>query len=109
MLKEVQFIVNTWTLTEKAKKALDEVVKSLAAFPHVNLEVQGHTDISGRHTWNDTLAQNRAQAVVDYFVFKGLDKDRFTAKGYGPDMPKYDNKTFDGRVQNRRVELIRLN
>ena len=109
VLNEVQFIVNTWTLTEKAKKALDEVTKSLAAFPHVNLEVQGHTDISGRRGWNDTLSQNRAQAVVDYFATKGLDKDRFTAKGYSSDKPKYDNKTFEGRVMNRRVELIRLN
>lgn len=109
ILKEVQFIVNTWTLTEKAKKALDEVSKSLAAFPHVNLEVQGHTDTSGKPEWNRELAQNRAQAVVDYFVTKGLDKGRFTAKGYGPDMPKYDNKTFEGRVQNRRVELVRTN
>jgi outer membrane protein OmpA-like peptidoglycan-associated protein len=109
VLNEVQFIVNTWTLTEKAKKSLDEVIKSLAAFPHVNLEVQGHTDMSGRRGWNDTLSQNRAQAVVDYFATKGLDKDRFTANGYSWDKPKYDNKTFEGRVLNRRVELIRQN
>jgi outer membrane protein OmpA-like peptidoglycan-associated protein len=109
VLTEVQFIVNTWTLTDKAKKSLDEVVKSLAAFPHVNLEVQGYTDISGRKTWNDTLSQNRAQAVVDYFVTKGLDRDRFTAKGFGSENPKYDNKTVEGRVKNRRVEMIRLN
>lgn len=109
VLKEVQFIVNTWTLTEKAKKTLDDVSKSLAAFPHVNLEVQGHTDTSGKLEWNRELSQKRAEAVVEYFVTKGLDKGRFTAKGYGPDTPKYDNKTFEGRVQNRRVELVRLN
>ena len=109
ILREVQFVVNTWTLTEKAKKALAEVAKSLAAFPHVQLEVQGHTDTSGKREWNDTLAQRRAEAVRDNLIANGIEASRLTAKGYGPDKPKYDNATAEGRSQNRRVELVRLN
>jgi outer membrane protein OmpA-like peptidoglycan-associated protein len=108
VLREVQFVVNTWTLTSKAKKALDEVAASLKAFPHVKLEIQGHTDSSGKPEWNRELSQNRAQAVVDYFVAAGLDRSRFMAKGYGPDVPRYDNSTTEGRVMNRRVEMVRM-
>lgn len=109
ILREVQFVVNTWTLTSKAKTALDEVAKSLAAFPHVQIEVQGHTDSSGKREWNDTLSTNRAKAVYDYFISKGIEASRLTYKGYGPDKPKYDNATAEGRAQNRRVELVRMN
>ena len=105
----MQFIVNTWTLTEKAKTALAEVAKSLAAFPHVQLEVQGHTDTSGKAEWNDTLAQRRAEAVRDNLISNGIEASRLTAKGYGSTKPKYDNATAEGRAQNRRVELVRLN
>ncbi len=109
ILREVQFVVNTWTLTEKAKTALAEVAKSLAAFPHVKIEVQGHTDSSGKREWNDKLSSERANTVREFLVANGVDASRLTSKGYGPDKPKYDNATAEGRAQNRRVELVRMN
>ncbi len=105
----ITFAVNSANLTDASKASLDKVVESLQAVPHVKLEIQGHTDSSGGHDLNMELSQKRAQAVVDYFVSKGVDANRLTAKGYGPDRPKYDNKTKEGRDKNRRVEMVRLN
>ncbi len=109
VLVGVTFAVNSARLTEAAKVELDKVVESLKALPHIRLEIQGHTDISGSHDHNMSLSQQRAESVVEYFVEKGVDRARLTAKGYGPDKPKFDNKTEEGRKKNRRVEMVRLN
>jgi outer membrane protein OmpA-like peptidoglycan-associated protein len=109
VLVGVTFAVNSARLTDQAKEELDKVVESLKAIPHIRLEIQGHTDISGSHDHNMKLSQQRAESVVEYFVENGVDRSRLTAKGYGPDKPKFDNKTADGRKKNRRVEMVRLN
>ncbi len=109
VLVGVTFEVNSARLTEDSRDELDKVVESLEALPHVKLEVQGHTDNTGSRDWNMELSQMRAEAVRDYFIEQGVSPDRLVAKGYGPDQPKYDNATAEGRQKNRRVELERLN
>ena len=109
ILVGVTFPVNQATLTGQSKTELDKVVESLKALPHVKLEVAGHSDISGKRDHNMELSQSRAEAVRNYFIQQGVAPERLVAKGYGPDKPKYDNATADGRKKNRRVELIRLN
>ena len=109
VLVGVSFAINSARLTSEAEKALDKVVESLKALPHVRLEIQGHSDASGSRDYNMELSQKRAQSVVDYFTGKGISPSRLIAKGYGPDKPKYDNKTAEGRAKNRRVEMVRLN
>ncbi len=109
VLVGVTFPVNQATLTPESKEQLDKVVESLKALPHVKLEIAGHTDNSGSREYNIELSQRRAESVRDYFIEQGIDPDRLIAKGYGPDNPKYDNSTAEGRSKNRRVELIRLN
>ncbi len=67
--------------------------------------VGGHTDDTGNAAGNQSLSQERAQAVVDYLAGKGLDAARFTAVGYGSARPVADNSTAAGQAQNRRVEF----
>jgi len=109
ILVGVVFPVNAANLDDQAKAYLDGVVKSLQALPHVKVEVQGHTDVSGNRDKNIALSLKRAQSVADYFASQGIDAGRLEVKGYGPDKPKFDNATAEGRKQNRRVELKRLN
>ena len=78
---------------------------SLLAHPDVRVEVAGHTDITGRHSYNMRLSQQRAQAVKAYLARRGVEPSRMVAVGYGPDQPIADNGTPEGRAQNRRVEL----
>jgi outer membrane protein OmpA-like peptidoglycan-associated protein len=109
VLDGIRFRVNSAELNQSSKEVVDKMVAALKALPHVKVEVQGHTDISGTREWNMELSQMRAQSVVDYMIESGIDPSRLIAKGYGPDQPKFDNKTEDGRRNNRRVEVVRLN
>jgi outer membrane protein OmpA-like peptidoglycan-associated protein len=90
---------------KKSFKILDVVASVILANPHIEVEVQGHTDDSGTREHNLELSQERAESVVAYLVEQGVEPERLTAKGYGPDEPIADNATKKGRAQNRRVEF----
>jgi outer membrane protein OmpA-like peptidoglycan-associated protein len=72
----------------------------------VKVEVAGHTCNIGTDEYNMGLSQRRADAVRNYLISQGIPADRLTAKGYGESQPTADNSTREGRVQNRRVELV---
>lgn len=86
-------------------------VKKLADFmkeyPQTTVEVGGHTDNTGAASTNRKLSQARADAVRKIMIDKyGVEANRVTAKGYGPDKPIADNGTKEGRDANRRVEGV---
>lgn len=108
VLKGVNFQVGKAIILESSWSVLDEVVKSLKEWPEVRVEIQGHTDKTGRAETNRILSQQRAEAVMAYFIERGISSSRLTAVGYGPDLPVAENKTAAGRAQNRRVELKRI-
>ena len=68
--------------------------------------VEGHTDSQGTESSNIDLSQTRAQTVRDYLVSRGVPNDKVTAQGLGQSRPIADNKSREGRAQNRRVEII---
>lgn len=108
ILKGVNFDTDKWNLDDADKAILDPVAVSLNEWPDVKVEVQGHTDSSGGDKHNLDLSQKRAQSVMDYLVSKGVNAARLTAKGYGETKPIADNKTKEGRAENRRVELDKV-
>ncbi|MDO4232665.1 MAG: OmpA family protein, partial [Lautropia sp.] len=65
----------------------------------------GHTDSVGNDAYNQRLSVRRAEAVKAYLVSKGVDPARVYTEGKGETQPVADNKTRDGRAQNRRVEI----
>ena len=73
--------------------------------PDIKAEISGHTDNKGNDNLNKKLSQDRASAVMDYLVKKGVAKSRLLAKGYGKDQPSATNDTDEGRQLNRRVEM----
>ena len=77
----------------------------LKAYPDVNVKVGGYTDTTGDPTANRTLSQQRADAVRQALVGKGIAAKRMVAEGYGSDHPVGDNATEEGRAQNRRIAL----
>ncbi len=108
VLKGVTFQTGKAVLTASSAAVLDRVVTSLKEWPEVKLEIQGHTDKTGNAARNKILSQQRAEAVMQYFIDRGISPSRLTAVGYGPDLPVADNKTAVGREKNRRVELKRI-
>ena len=107
ILNGVNFELDSDALTSTALPILDEVVESLQYYPEVELEVQGHTDITGSLEHNNDLSLRRAQSVKNYLVSKGIDESRLTVAGFGPSRPIAPNNTPEGQAQNRRIEFVR--
>jgi OOP family OmpA-OmpF porin len=105
ILKGVRFDTSKWDIKPKYLPLLDELVSILEKNPLLRVEIQGHTDSRGSVEFNQTLSENRAGAVMEYLVGKGIVKERLTAKGFGPSKPVATNDTPTGNEQNRRVEL----
>ena len=106
VLKGEHFKYDSAELTLNAQGILDGVAESLVSYPQKNdIEVQGHTSSEGSNSYNMKLSQRRAQSVVDYLKMKGV-SNRLIAKGYGESQPVADNRTEEGKSENRRVELI---
>jgi outer membrane protein OmpA-like peptidoglycan-associated protein len=74
-------------------------------YPKVTAKVDGHTDNIGTEEYNMVLSENRAKAIVDYLVEKGIAASRLSYEGHGFSQPVGDNETWLGRVQNRRIEI----
>ena len=67
-------------------------------------EIEGHTDNTGKKSYNVWLSKKRAEAIKNYMISEfGIDASRLSAVGYGPDQPVSDNGTREGRAENRRV------
>lgn len=103
----VMFEGTTATIRSVSDEILDTVATILAEHPEVSLEVQAHTDSQGDDQANLELSNERAQAVVEYLLAKGVDASRLTARGYGETRPIESNRTSQGRAINRRVEFVR--
>jgi len=84
---------------------LDNVVKLLQSNETIRIEISGHTDNIGSLRTNTKLSTDRAKAVVDYLVQKGIAASRLEYKGYAFSQPVAPNTTEAGRAQNRRVEF----
>ena len=107
--KNVFFATGSFKLLPKSFKNLDIVVKILNDNPTYKLNIDGHTDNTGKADKNQILSDNRAASVKAYLVGKGISESRLTSTGYGQDKPIADNKTVAGRAQNRRVEMTAHN
>jgi len=88
---------------------LNEVVNILKADESLFLDIDGHTDAQGADDKNQVLSENRAKAVKDYLVSKGVADSRLTSTGYGETKPVADNASAAGRAKNRRTEMTARN
>lgn len=107
---KVKFGFNKSLLSDTAKAALDDFAQKLKTENKgVYVEVQGHTDNVGSAKYNQDLGEARAQAVRLYLNEKqGFPLHRMNVISYGKTAPVADNKTRQGRAQNRRVALVVL-
>jgi tetratricopeptide (TPR) repeat protein len=111
-LANVFFDLNRATLRPKSFVELDKLVSFLEKNPKVKIEIGGHTDSRGSN--NQVLSENRAKAVYDYVVSKGIDASRMTHKGYGSSKPIHtdaeiaklasDKEKEAAHQENRRTE-----
>ncbi|MES2772553.1 MAG: OmpA family protein [Bacteroidota bacterium] len=103
-LDNVQFDVGLATLRPSSGRQLDELAEYLRWKDGQSMEIAGHTDNVGGPADNLKLSQRRAETVKTWLIKKGIAASRIVAKGYGDTQPVADNKTAEGRQQNRRTE-----
>lgn len=108
-LKNVLFVRSKAILKPGSYAELNKLVEMLDENRAINVEISGHTDNVGNPDLNEKLSQERAEAVKDYLVQKGIEPQRVTCKGYGGDKPIASNEREETRRLNRRVEFKILN
>ena len=105
-MADVLFAFGKYELQPPAREALAKFSGIVLAHPGLHLSVEGYTDSVGSDAFNQTLSEQRANAVRDYLIQQGLDPNSITATGFGKSNPVASNDTAAGRQQNRRVEII---
>ncbi len=105
-LPNIEFESGKTVLAAGGKQKLEAVVDFLNNQREVEVDVFGHTDAQGKDSYNQSLSEGRAKAVMDYLVSRGVTGARLTSKGFGESQPISSNDTAEGRAQNRRVELL---
>lgn len=90
-----------------AQNKLGSVAKALQETDkRRQIVVEGHTDSRGSDSYNKNLSLKRAQSVRNYLVSQGVPSNRISAMGRGEDQPVANNRSAEGRANNRRVEII---
>lgn len=105
MPENITFAFDSAALNPSFHGVLDNVAATLREYDQTIVEVAGHTDSKGTDAYNQGLSERRANAVGNYLMSRGLNRDRFITVGAGESRPVASNETEAGRAQNRRVEI----
>lgn len=109
LLRQARFMGNTAELLPESFAYLDTLAERIRAMPGLMLEIRGYWDGAAAELEGFRNSENRAIAVRRYLVSKGVEDNQILARGMGSRDPIANNKSAAGRLQNRRVELFRLN
>lgn len=105
ILENLYFEIDKAVILKESYRELDQLAYQLRKNPQYKLSIFGHTDNTGTETHNKKLSLDRARAVQNYLLEKGVSRFRITTQGFGSMEPIGDNNTDEGRQLNRRVEI----
>ncbi|MEO8398684.1 MAG: OmpA family protein [Ignavibacteriaceae bacterium] len=108
ILEGITFERSKASINPESEETLREVLKSLQTYSDIYVEISGYTDKTGSKNLNQKLSQERADAVRNWLISKGIEPKRIIAHGYGSDKPIDSNQTEEGRSRNRRIEFKRI-
>jgi OmpA-OmpF porin, OOP family len=103
--ENLQFEQGRSDITITAARDLDDLVATMQMNPDMEIQVEGHTDISGNPKLNKKLSEDRVEEVKYFLIYKGIDKSRIEIKAFGETKPLVTSGTIEDRSINRRVEI----
>lgn len=103
----ITFDSGSSSIKPESETSLVKTLTELKSNPTLNIEIRGYTDNVGNENSNTKLSKARADAVRIWLVKKGIDALRIQAYGYGSKNPIADNNTEEGRIRNRRIEIVK--
>lgn len=109
ILYGIYFDTNKSKVKTESYPLIEEIAKMLNTDSSLKIRIEGHTDSQGNDSYNKKLSEERAEEVVKILTMKySVKKIQLESKGYGETKPIGNNKTYEGRSKNRRVELIKI-
>ena len=103
---DLHFETGSATLSQASSRQLEMLAAVLTAYPNVATSIKGHTDNAGDAAANRKLSADRAAAVKQALVDRGVPAARIESEGHGSEQPIASNDLEEGRARNRRVELV---
>ena len=104
ILSNIYYDYNKATLRETSKIELNKLASMLLETPNIIIQINAHTDARGRLEYNLRLSADRATSVVNYLVYRGVDRSRLIAKGFGESILLIQNaRSEDEHQANRRT------
>ena len=104
----VYFATDKYNINNASQETLNKLIGVFKEYPDTDILVVGHTDSVGTEEYNMTLSKNRAYAVTNYIISKGISESRLNTNWFGESQPMHDNSTAEGRAKNRRVNVAIL-
>ncbi|MFZ4436648.1 MAG: OmpA family protein [Flavobacterium psychrophilum] len=106
LLKDLNFVINTFMVENRSKAKLFELLLVMQRNPQLKIEIQGH--LCCMPTDKQDLSTQRAKAIKNFLLLKGIDESRVTYKGFGSSQPIFPipEKDETQRAANRRVEIV---
>lgn len=105
----ILFATNSDRIRPESTPTLEEIGTMLGEHPELRLSIEGHTDADGEADYNQDLSERRAASVRRFLIERyGIDGARLETAGFGESQPVADNASPEGKQQNRRVELVKL-
>ncbi|NLF41295.1 MAG: OmpA family protein [Bacteroidales bacterium] len=104
-IEDILFDFDKFVIKAESIYILENMYDFLMEHPTVEIQIQGHTDIVGTDEYNKELSEQRARAVYDYLVSKGIVAERMSSIGFGSSLPVSTNDTEEGRARNRRTVM----
>jgi OOP family OmpA-OmpF porin len=105
LLNNLFFDLEKSSLRPESFPELDRVAAMMKEKPTMEIEISGHTDVTGSEAYNLSLSKKRAASVAHYLAGKDINEERMTVLFFGESKPMDSNETRDGRKKNRRVEF----
>lgn len=104
-ISDILFDKGSWNIKNTYKEMLNKISEILKQYREIDIVIEGHTDDTGTREFNLELSENRAKAVANILIQNGINSDKISYRGFGPDRPIVPNTSEENKAKNRRVEI----